>query len=113
MTTSQIKNLFMIGGPNGAGKTTSAFSLMPELIHCEEYVNADAIAASLSPFKPESIGVKAGRLMLARIAELADQQVSFAFETTMASRSFINLIHQCKSKGYSLTLAYVWSNHPT
>ncbi len=85
MNSINANNLFMIGGPNGAGKTTSAFSMMPELIHCEEYVNADAIAASLSPFKPESISVKAGKLMLARIYELAKQNVSFAFETTMAS----------------------------
>ncbi len=112
MNTAHAQNLFMIGGPNGAGKTTSAFSMMPELIHCEEYVNADAIAASLSPFKPESISIKAGKLMLGRIYELADQNVSFAFETTVASRTFINLIKKCKADGYAINILYVWLCHP-
>lgn len=112
MKTSHIKNLFMIGGPNGAGKTTSAFSLMPELIHCEEYVNADAIAASLSPFKPESIGIKAGKLMLSRIHELAHQNLNFAYETTMASRTFVQLINQCRNNGYCINILYIWLNHP-
>jgi predicted ABC-type ATPase len=112
MNNLDAYNLFMIGGPNGAGKTTSAFSMMPELIHCEEYVNADAIAASLSPFKPESISIKAGKLMLARIYELAEQNVSFAFETTMASRTFVNLLKQCKHQGYAINVLYVWLNDP-
>jgi len=75
------KMLFMIGGPNGAGKTTSAFSLMPELIHCDEYINADAIASSLSPFKPAEVAIQAGRIMLTRIKNLADTKVSFAFKS--------------------------------
>lgn len=112
MFNKDDKNPFMIGGPNGAGKTTSAFSLMPELIHCEEYVNADAIAASLSPFKPESIGVKAGKLMLNRIYELSEKNVSFAFETTMSSRTFVSLINGCKKNGYLFIIVYVWLNDP-
>jgi predicted ABC-type ATPase len=113
MSSDYSNNLFMIGGPNGAGKTTSAFSMMPELIHCEEYVNADAIAASLSPFKPESMGIKAGKLMLARIYELSEQNVSYAFETTMASRTFVSLVKQCKKEGYTFNILYVWLNHPS
>jgi len=106
------RHLFLIGGPNGAGKTTSAFSLMPELIHCNEYVNADSIAASLSPFNPESTAIQAGKLMLKRIYDLAEQNVSFAFETTMASKSFIKLIKSCKEKGYQINLLYLWLVSP-
>lgn len=102
------KQLFMIGGPNGSGKTTSAYMLMPELICCDEYVNADAIAASLSPFNPSSIAIKSGKLMLARICELVDGSRNFAFEATMASRSFVHLIKDCKHKGYQINLLYVW-----
>ncbi len=83
-----MPEIYMIGGPNGAGKTTSAKSLLPQLLHCHEYVNADAIAAALSPFDPESVSIQSGRLMLERIHHLANQKKSFSFETTMASRSF-------------------------
>lgn len=94
-TTS--KHIFMIGGPNGAGKTTSAFSLLPELINCYEYVNADSIAASLSPFNPQTVSIQAGRLMLSRLDELVKKQVDFAFETTMSSRTFVNFLKQAKA----------------
>ncbi len=113
MTNNEItKHLFMIGGPNGAGKTTSAYTLMPELIHCDEYVNADSIAKSLSPFKPETTAIQAGRLMLSRIHELSKLKVNFAFETTMASRSFVNLLQECKKNGYKINLLYLWLESP-
>jgi predicted ABC-type ATPase len=86
----------MIGGPNGAGKTTAAMSLLPELLDCYEYVNADSIAAALSPFAPEITAIQAGRLMLARINHLAGRRKDFAFETTMASRSFYLLLERYK-----------------
>jgi len=111
-TDEATKHLFVIGGPNGAGKTTSAYTLMPELIHCDEYVNADSIAASLSPFKPESTAMQAGRLMLSRIHELSKLKVNFAFETTMASRSFVNLLKKCKDSGYRINLLYFWVKTP-
>src|SRR5260221_4492959 len=98
------KMLYMIGGPNGAGKTTSSFSLMPELIQCDEYVNADAVAASLSPFKPDTVAIQAGRIMLQRICNLAKSQANFAFETTMASKTFHSLLEQCKKDGYQINL---------
>jgi predicted ABC-type ATPase len=102
----------MISGPNGAGKTTAAMYLMPDLINCEEYVNADAIAAGLSPFKPEATAIQAGRLMLERIRELAEQKKDLAFETTMASRSFQPFLQQCKSNGYTVHLLFLWLHSP-
>jgi len=100
----------MIAGPNGAGKTTSAMTLLPTLLGCQEYVNADDIAAALSPFNPESTAIQAGRLMLTRIHELADKKQDFAFETTGASKSFAPFLLHCKQQGYHITLLYLWLN---
>jgi predicted ABC-type ATPase len=102
------RQLYMIGGPNGAGKTTAAMSLLPELLDCYEYVNADSIAAALSPFAPETTAIQAGRLMLDRINHLAAQKKDFAFETTMASRSFYHLLERYKQEGYRISLIFFW-----
>lgn len=83
---------------------------MPELIDCYEYVNADAIAAGLSPFRPLEVSVDAGRLMLKRIRELAESGRAFAFETTLASKSFAPFLARCKRQGYSIRLIYIWVN---
>jgi len=107
-----MPNIYMIAGPNGAGKTTSAMNLLPEIMHCEEYVNADAIAAGLSPFKPEGAAIQAGKLMLSRIHQLASQKQDFAFETTAASRSFVPFLKKCKEEEYCITLLYLWLNSP-
>jgi predicted ABC-type ATPase len=104
--------IFVIGGPNGAGKTTAAMSLMPKDIECSEYVNADSIALALSPFNSEMVSIEAGRLMLRRIHELAMKKVTFAFETTMASRTFLPFLDQCKKSGYNLQLIYIWLISP-
>lgn len=100
--------VYMIGGPNGAGKTTAAMGLMPSAIDCVEYVNADAIAAGLSPFRPAGVTIEAGRVMLKRIAELARARRDFAFETTMASRSFMPFLRQCRVRGYRIEALYIW-----
>ena len=104
--------IFLIGGPNGAGKTTSAFALLPQLLACSEYVNADAIAAGISPFQPETISLQAGKLMVRRINELADNGASFAFETTMASRSFAPFLRRCRKYGYQITITYMFLDSP-
>ena len=102
----------MIGGPNGAGKTTVSLSLLPKLLNCHEYINADAIAAALSPFAPETTAIQAGRLMLQRIHLLANQKKDFAFETTMASKTFGMFLKKCKEQNYQINLLYIWLQNP-
>ncbi len=108
-----MSQLYMIGGPNGAGKTTVSLSLLPELLSCYEYVNADAIAAALSPFAPETTAIQAGRLMLQKINQLAAQKKDFAYETTMASKTFAPFLKRCKENGYQINLLYIWLENPT
>lgn len=102
----------MMVGPNGAGKTTSAMTLLPDILTCDEYVNADSIALGLSPFKPEEVAFAAGRLMLGRIYKLANQRSNFAFETTGASRTFAPFLLDCQKKGYEINLIYFWLDSP-
>ena len=85
--------------------------LLPDFLQSEEYVNADGIAAGLSRIKPESV-INAGRAMLWRIQVLYRQKKSFAFETTMASRSFAVLLKKCKRAGYSVTIIFLWLQSP-
>ena len=107
-----MPKLFIVAGCNGAGKTTSSFVVMPETLHCKEFVNADGIAAGLSPFNPESVAIEAGRLMLTRISQLMQAKEDFAFETTLSTRSYIQLIKKAKEAGYSVTLCYFWLSSP-
>ncbi len=103
-----MSNLYIIAGCNGAGKTTASYTILPEILDCKEFVNADNIAAGLSPFNPESVALEAGRIMLVRIRELIDEHVDFAFETTLATRSYVSLIKEAKKKGYSIVLVFFW-----
>lgn len=82
------KNLYIIAGCNGAGKTTASFTILPEILDCKEFVNADEIARGLSPFQPEKVAFEAGRIMLNRIDELFKNQETFAFETTLATKTY-------------------------
>lgn len=100
--------VYVIAGPNGAGKTTFATEFLPDFVNCREFLNADLIAAGLSPFAPESQNVRAGRLLLARIKELAAQREDFAFETTLAGRSYAKLLRQMKGDGYRIVLFFLW-----
>ena len=110
--TIMAKNLYIIGGCNGAGKTTASYTILPEILDCKEFVNADEIARGLSPFNPNSMAIEAGKLMLKRIKELLSRDESFAIETTLATRSYINLVHQAQAKGYLVTLVFFWLNSP-
>lgn len=99
-------NLYIIAGPNGAGKTTASYNLLPEVLHCSNFVNADEIARGLSPFAPELVPFQAGRIMLQRIDELLSQKVDFAIETTLATRSYVNLVRNAQELGYKVHLIF-------
>ena len=102
------KNLYIIAGCNGAGKTTASFTILPDIIDCKEFVNADEIAKGLSPFQPEKVAFEAGRIMLNRIAELLDSSENFAFETTLSTKSYKLKVEEAKQKGFTTTLLFFW-----
>lgn len=100
--------LYIIAGCNGAGKTTASFTILPEILGCKEFVNADEIAKGLSPFQPEKVAFESGRIMLNRIDELLKENESFAFETTLSTRSYKNKIKTAREKGFTITLLFFW-----
>ncbi len=105
-----MPNLYIIAGCNGAGKTTASFSIFPEMLQCREFVNADEIARGISPFQPEAVAIAAGRIMLSRIDELIDQEVDFAIETTLTTKSYMKMILKAKERGYYVSLIFLWLN---
>lgn len=111
-TLPQAPNLYVISGCNGAGKTTASYTVLPEMLNCREFVNADNIAAGISPFNPESVALGAGRIMLKRINELLTEGADFAFETTLATKSYVSLLKKAKASGYKITLVYFWLSSP-
>lgn len=104
--------LYIIAGCNGAGKTTASYSVLPDLLDCREFVNADEIAKGLSPFNPDSVAIEAGKLMLLRIELLLGQGKTFAIETTLATRSYAKLVARAKEKGYQVVLLFFWLSSP-
>jgi predicted ABC-type ATPase len=105
-----MANLYIISGCNGAGKTTASYSVLPDMLNCKDFVNADEIAKGLSPFQPDKVAIEAGRIMLTRIKTLIDHNNDFAIETTLATKSYAKLISDAQSKGYFVTLVYFWLN---
>lgn len=107
-----MPNLYIIAGCNGAGKTTASLTILPDILHCKEFVNADNIAAGISPFNVEGVAIEAGKIMLARINELMADGEDFAIETTLATRSYVALVRKAKALGYKVSLIYIWLNDP-
>lgn len=103
-----MPDIFVIAGPNGAGKSTTAREMLPAFVGCVEFVNADEIALGLSAFRPQTVALAAGRAMLNRLNELARQRIDFAFETTLASRSFAPWLKQRQQEGFNVNLIYLW-----
>ena len=103
-----MPDIYLLGGPNGAGKTTAARELIPNDLALREFINADEIARGLSPFNPDGVAIKAGRLMLERIAQLRRAGESFAFETTCAGRQHARWLEAAKRDGWRITLIYLW-----
>ena len=99
--------ILIIAGPNGAGKTTFARSFLPEEAQCPHFINADLIAAGLSPFAPEAAAIRAGRLMLEEIAACVRRSESFAFETTLSGLAYLRHITQWRAHGYHVALFFL------
>jgi predicted ABC-type ATPase len=100
--------VYVIAGPNGAGKTTFASEFLPDFVKCRQFLNADLIAAGLSPFAPETENVRAGRLLLERIRELAAARANFGFETTLSGRTYFKLLSDMRASGYRIILFFLW-----
>jgi predicted ABC-type ATPase len=101
-------HVVVLAGPNGAGKSTTAPVLLRVKLGVDEFVNADTIARGLSAFAPEGVAIDAGRVMLRRLEQLATQQRDFAFEATLASRTFAPRIARWQQTGYAFHLVFLW-----
>lgn len=106
------QKLYIIAGCNGAGKTTASFTILPQVLDCEEFVNADEIARGLSPFHPERVPIDAGRLMLTRISTLLQARTTFAVETTLSTHSYVGLVKRAHNAGYKVELLFFWLSSP-
>ena len=105
-------NMYIIAGPNGAGKTTASYTLLPTMLNCINFVNADEIARGLSPFSPSIVDVQAARIMLQRIDELLALKEDFAIETTLATRSYVQLVKRAQAIGYNVHLLFFCLESP-
>jgi predicted ABC-type ATPase len=109
---STSPNIVVVAGPNGSGKSTAAPALLRDYLGIIEFVNADVIAQGLSGFRVESVAMQAGRIMLTRLRELVRQRVDFAFETTLASRTFVPWLRQLRDSDYRVHLLFLWLPSP-
>lgn len=104
--------IYLIAGCNGAGKTTFAKVFLPDEVKCLRFLNADLIAAGLSPFDPAAFGVKAGRILLQEFHECVRNHRTFALESTISGRTYVRLLQQAIKDGYELELHYLWLSRP-
>lgn len=104
--------LYIIAGCNGADKTTASFTILPDILNCNQFINADEIAKGLSPFDPNSVAIEAGRLMLKRIDELLPIKKTFSIETTLATKSYVNLINKAHDLDYKIVLLFFFLDSP-
>lgn len=103
--------VIVLAGINGAGKTTASRSLLPNTLKMTTFVNADVIAQGLSGFDPDAAAIRAGRIMLEQLNELAVQRANFAFETTLAGRTYASWLDSLRDTGYRVHLFYFWLNN--
>jgi predicted ABC-type ATPase len=103
----RMSTCWVIAGPNGAGKTTFALEFLPKVAGCTNFINADLIAAGLSPLAPEREMVAASRIFLQEIETRLEKREDFAFETTLAGRSYLRLIERLRGDGWQVELFYL------
>jgi len=103
-----LPNIYLIAGCNGAGKTTASYTMLPKMLDCKEFVNADNIASGLSPFQPESVSIEAGKMLLERIDKLIEMNVDFAIETTLSGRNYLVKIRRWQKRSYKIILVFFW-----
>jgi len=103
-----MPHLYVISGCNGSGKTTASFNVLPQILECDEFINADEIARGISTLKPEKAAIEAGRILIAKIDNLMEKGVDFAFETTLATRSYTRTIAKARYLRYQITMVYFW-----
>ena len=104
---NKVKKVIVIAGPNGAGKSTFAQAFLPAEAQCPTFINADLIAAGLSPFAPELAAIKAGRIMLNEMEDCVRRGVNFAIETTLSGRSYVQRFKQWQASGYRVILFFL------
>ncbi len=104
--------MYIIAGCNGAGKTTAAYYILPDILQCKEFVNADEIARGLSPFQPDKVMYEAGKIMSTRINGLIERGDNFAVETTLSAVTYRNKVSQAQANGYVVNLIYFWLSDP-
>ena len=107
-----MPKLYVIAGCNGAGKTTASYAVLPEMLNCHDFVNADEIAKGLSPFDPARVSIEAGRLMRNRMDALMSDGADFAFETTLSTKTYQKFIERAHERGYFVSLLYFWLPSP-
>jgi len=101
------KTCFIVAGPNGAGKTTFAESYLPAEAGCYNFINADLIAQGVSPLRPESAGIEAGRILFRKMGEFVEKEESFGFESTLSGQGYVSRIRHMKVKGYRIVIFYL------
>ncbi|MDD3295775.1 MAG: zeta toxin family protein [Candidatus Omnitrophica bacterium] len=106
------KNIYIISGPNGSGKTTFAKEFLPDYANCPNFINADLIAQGLSPFSPQQVAIKAGKLVLEQITQFSEKGLDFGFETTLSGKTYLKHFKVFKKKGYRLNLFFLWIPSP-
>lgn len=107
-----MPRMYIISGCNGAGKTTAAYTMLPELLDCREFVNSDEFAKYLAPFAPEKAAVGASRFMVKKYQFLMSKGRDFCIETTLATRSLLKMVKRAQALGYTVTLIYFWLSSP-
>lgn len=108
MSSQEVRHVVLLAGSNGAGKSTTGPALLRDTLGITDFVDADTIARGLCAFDPESVAFQAGRVMIRRIRELARQRADFAFETTMAGRSFTPWLGNLRKRGYKVHIIFLW-----